>query len=218
MKRSTADVARHRCRKILSRFRRTYPVAKCSLTYRNPLQLLLSTILSAQCTDNRVNQVTPALFAKYRTAADFARARQGDLESLIRSTGFYKSKARSIQAACADIVALHNGRVPDSMEKLVTLRGVGRKTASVVLGNAFGKAEGIAVDTHVMRLTQRMGITRQKTPEKIEHDLMAIVPRADWIEFTHYFIAHGRARCMARNPDCQHCEVAALCPKIGVQK
>lgn len=177
----------------------------------------MATILSAQCTDERVNQVTPALFARYHTAADYANAPAGDLEEMIRSTGFYRNKARALRECCRAIADRHNGNVPATMDELVALPGVGRKTANVVLGVAFGKAEGIVVDTHVARLARRLGLTRQTNPEKIEADLMKIVPRNDWIDFSHLLIWHGRKRCNARRPDCIQCEVANLCPKIGVK-
>ncbi len=208
---------RSRAAKLLARLRRAYPDAKCSLDHSNPLQLLVATILSAQCTDDRVNIVTKDLFRKYRSADDFAKAPPGVLEQDIRSTGFYKNKARSLRACCADIVAIHGGRVPDTMDALTALAGVGRKTANVILATAFGKAEGIAVDTHVTRLSQRLGLTRHTEPEKIERDLMALVPPRNWDSLSLLLIFHGRRRCMARNPDCEHCEVAALCPKIGVK-
>jgi len=203
-----------RAGKIIKKLRLAYPDAECALHHANPLQLLIATILSAQCTDERVNKVTPALFAKYRTAADFAAA--GDLEEMIRSTGFFRNKAKSIRNCCRAIAVHHAGRVPDTMAELIQLDGCGRKTASVVLGVAFGKAEGIVVDTHVARLSYRLGLTRQKTPEKIEQALMKILPRQDWIDFSHLLIWHGRKRCNARKPDCEHCEVKSLCPKIGV--
>jgi endonuclease III len=196
--------------------RRAYPDYRCALDHADPLQLLVATILSAQCTDVRVNQVTPTLFAKYRTAAEFAAAPPGELEAIIRPTGFFRNKARSIRRACRAIAERHGGRVPDTLAELTALDGVGRKTASVVLGVAYGKAEGIVVDTHVMRLSRRMGLTRQTTPEKIERSLMKIVPRKDWIDFSHLLIWHGRRRCMARKPDCPDCEVRQRCPKIGV--
>jgi len=207
-----------RCRAILRRLRAAYPDAQCALHHQNPLQLLVATILSAQCTDERVNLVTPALFQKYRTADDFAGARSGELEAMIRSTGFFRSKARAIRNCCRGIVDRHGGQVPETLDELVQLDGIGRKTANVVLGVAYGKAEGIVVDTHVSRLSQRMGLTRQTVPEKIETDLMPIVPRKDWIDFGHLFIWHGRKRCTARKPDCIQCEVARLCPKIGVNR
>ncbi len=206
-----------RAKKIIQNLRRAYPDAHCALDHRNPLQLLVATILSAQCTDVRVNMVTPALFAKYRTAADFAAAPAEELENLIRSTGFFRNKARSIRNCCRTLVDLHDGKVPDTLPALVSLDGIGRKTANVVLGVAYGKAEGIVVDTHVARLSRRMGLTRQRTPEKIEQALIQIVPRADWIDFSHLLIWHGRKRCNARRPDCIQCEVAGVCPKIGVE-
>jgi len=205
-----------RAEKIIRKLRRTYPEARCALDHRSPLQLLVATILSAQCTDARVNLVTPALFAQYRTAADFAAAPAGELEGLIRSTGFFRNKARSIRACCRALADQYGGRVPDTLDALVRLDGVGRKTANVVLGVAYGRAEGVVVDTHVARLSRRLGLTRQRTPEKIEAALMAIVPRRDWIDFSHLLIWHGRKRCTARRPDCLECEVADLCPKIGV--
>ncbi len=205
-----------RAKKIIRELRRTYPDAHCALHHRNPLQLLVATILSAQCTDARVNLVTPALFETYRTAAEFAAAPPGELEAFIRSTGFFRNKARSIRACCRALAEHHGGRVPESLDVLIQLDGIGRKTANVVLGVAYGKAEGIVVDTHVSRLSRRLGLTRQRTPEKIEAALMEIVPLSDWIDFSHLLIWHGRNRCQARRPDCRQCEVAALCPKIGV--
>lgn len=205
------------CKKIIQKLRRAYPDAQCALHHRNPLELLVATILSAQCTDERVNQVTPALFAKYRRAADYANAPAGELEEMIRSTGFYRNKARALRECCRAIADRHGGKVPATMEELVALPGVGRKTANVILGVAFGIAEGIVVDTHVARLARRMGLTRQAQPEKIEADLMKIVPRGDWIDFSHLLIWHGRKRCNARRPDCIQCEVSTLCPKIGVK-
>ena len=205
-----------RCRTILLRLRAAYPTARCALRHKNPLQLLIATILSAQCTDERVNMVTPALFRRYRTASDFATAKPGQLEAMIRSTGFFRNKARSIRNCCRAIAKQYSGKVPETLDELVQLDGIGRKTANVVLGVAYGKAEGIVVDTHVARLSRRMGLTRQMTPEKIEQALMKIVPRKDWIDFSHLLIWHGRNRCTARKPDCVHCEVTALCPKIGV--
>jgi len=191
---------------------RVYPDAHCELDFADPLQLLLATILSAQCTDKRVNIVTPALFKAYRTAAQFAAAPMEDLENAVKTTGFYRSKAKSIQATCADIVAKHGGKVPQTMEELTALRGVGRKTANVVLGNAFGKNEGVVVDTHVSRLSQRLGLTKQTTPEKIEQDLIKLIPRDRWTDFSHWLIWHGRRRCTARKPDCDGCEIQSLCP------
>jgi endonuclease-3 len=206
-----------RCRAILRRLRAAYPDVRCALHHDNALQLLIATILSAQCTDARVNLVTPALFKRYRTAANFATGQPAELESLIRSTGFFRNKARSIRNCCHGIVEKHGGKVPDTLSELIQLDGIGRKTANVVLGVAYGKAEGIVVDTHVMRLSRRLRLTRQTTPEKIEQALMKVVPREDWIDFSHLLIWHGRKRCNARRPDCIQCEVAHLCPKIGVR-
>lgn len=196
---------------------RTYPEAHCELNYSNPLELLVATILSAQCTDKRVNQVTADLFRKYRGAADYAKAHTATLEEDIKSTGFYRNKARSLQRCCQALVAQHDGQVPTSMAELTQLEGVGRKTANVVLGNAFGLSEGIVVDTHVARLAQRLGLTTATQPEKIEQALMQLVPRDRWTLFSHWLIWHGRRRCFARNPDCAGCEVQKLCPRHGVK-
>ena len=189
-----------------------YPGARCELDFRNPLELLVATILSAQCTDKRVNMVTPALFKKYRRAKDYANASQAELENAIRSTGFYRNKAKSIRGAMCAIAEEHNSKVPETMEALHALPGVGRKTANVVLGNAFGKDEGIVVDTHVARLSQRIGMTNHKDADKIERDLMKLVPREHWTDWSHWLIWHGRRRCFARKPDCSQCEVFQLCP------
>ena len=199
-------------KQLIKLFPKIYPDAHCELDFKNPLQLLVATILSAQCTDKRVNLVTPRLFAKYKSAGAFARAKPNELEDEIRSTGFFRNKARSIRAAAAAIEKDHQGRVPETMEELRQLPGVGRKTANVVLGNAFGKDEGIVVDTHVARLSQRLGLTRQSDPEKIERDLMKIIPREHWTNWSHWLIWHGRRRCFARKPDCANCEVFRLCP------
>ncbi|MGA2246199.1 MAG: endonuclease III [Verrucomicrobiota bacterium] len=207
-----------RARKITGALERAYPIAHCELNFSNPLELLVATILSAQCTDKRVNIVTLDLFKKYRSARDFAGADLAGLQNDIRSTGFYKNKARNLKSACAEIVARHGGRVPQSMEELVQLRGVGRKTANVVLGNAFGINVGIVVDTHIGRLSHRLGLTSQRAPEKIEQDLMVLVPRQKWTLFSHLLIWHGRRRCLARKPDCANCELLGLCPRIGVKE
>jgi endonuclease-3 len=204
--------------KLLADLSRTYPDAHCELDYGNPLELLVATILSAQCTDKRVNKVTPALFACCKTAVDYVALRASELERLIQSTGFFRNKAKAIQAACKGIMEKHGGRVPETMEALTSLHGVGRKTANVILGSAFGRNEGVVVDTHVARLSQRLGLTKQKTPEKIEADLMRLVPREQWTMFSHWLIWHGRRRCYARGPDCAQCELAAMCPRIGVPK
>ena len=205
-----------RAKKIITSLRVAYPDFHCALNHANPLQLLVATILSAQCTDKRVNQVTPELFAKYRTAIAFATAPISELEKLIRPTGFFRNKAKSIHNCCRSIVKKHAGKVPDTMAELIQLAGCGRKTANVVLGVAYHKAEGIVVDTHVHRLSRRLGFTQQNTPEKIEQDLMQNVPQTDWIDFSHLLIWHGRHRCFARKPDCDNCELIELCPQIGV--
>ena len=207
---------KRRAATVLRRLAKAYPDAHCALDHTSPLELLVATILSAQCTDARVNMVTPHLFAKYKTAADYARSPRGVLEREIRSTGFFNAKAKSIRAACAAIAAEHGGRVPDTMEKLLPLPGVGRKTANVVLGNAFGKDEGFVVDTHVGRLSRRLGFTRQTDPVKVEEDLNALVPKGRRTMGAHLLIAHGRTICTARKPLCGDCPVDPLCPKIGV--
>ncbi|MCX8089919.1 MAG: endonuclease III [Verrucomicrobiae bacterium] len=206
---------RQRVRQLITALRRTYPNAHCELAYSNPLELLIATILSAQCTDKRVNMVTAELFKKYRTAADYANAPLAELEQDIKTTGFYRNKARNIQACCRALVERHGGEVPRTMEALTALDGVGRKTANVVLGNAFGINDGIVVDTHVVRLARRLGLSRQTDPNKIEQDLMQLVPRPDWTLFSHWLIWHGRRRCFARKPDCAQCELARLCPSAG---
>ena len=205
-----------RTRQIISKLKKTYPDAHCELDHANPLQLLIATILSAQCTDARVNKVTPALFARCRTARDFSEISATELENLIRTTGFFRSKAKSIRGCATALVKDHGGEVPQTMEHLHQLPGVGRKTANVVLGNAFNLAEGIVVDTHVGRLSRRMGLTRQHDPVKVEQALVKIVPREDWTLFSHLLIWHGRRRCSARKPDCSQCEISTLCPKRGV--
>lgn len=210
---NTAKAAR--LKKILAGLQRTYPDAHCELNFASPLQLLIATILSAQCTDKRVNLVTAELFRKYRSAADYANADLAALEQDIKSTGFYRNKAKNIKACCRALVEKHGGEVPRTMAELTQLDGVGRKTANVVLGNAFGLNEGIVVDTHVTRLVNRLGLTRQTDAEKIEQELMPLVPRAQWALFSHWLIWHGRRRCDARKPDCAGCEIAKLCPSAG---
>lgn len=207
---------KQRAAALVDALRSVYPQAHCELVFSNPLELLVATILSAQCTDKRVNIVTETLFARYRTARDYANASQEEMEEAVHSTGFYRNKAKNIRAMAADLVANYSGKVPDEMDQLTALAGVGRKTANVVLGNAFGKNEGVVVDTHVSRLSQRLGLTKSKTPEKIESDLMALVPQEEWTNFSHWLIWHGRRRCTARNPDCEGCEVRALCPSAGL--
>ena len=204
--------ASERVQKLIAAFQKVYPDAHCELDFKTPLQLLIATILSAQCTDKRVNLVTPKLFARYRNAADFAKAPPSQLEEQIRSTGFFRSKTKSIKGATSAIVEKHRGQVPSTMEELHALPGVGRKTANVVLGNAFHRDEGIVVDTHVIRLSNRLRLTKQIDAEKIETDLMKVVPRKYWTIWSHWLIWHGRRRCFARLPDCRRCEVFALCP------
>ena len=203
---------RGRVAQLVEIFPEVYPSAHCELDYKNPLQLLIATILSAQCTDKRVNMVTPALFKKYPKAIDYAKAAPRELENAIKSTGFFRNKTKSIRAATSTIARKFGGRVPETMDELRELPGVGRKTANVVLGNAFGKNEGIVVDTHVARLSQRLGLTKHKDPEKIERDLMKLVPREHWTNWSHCLIWHGRRRCFARKPDCSQCEILRLCP------
>jgi endonuclease III len=197
---------------IIARLRAAHPDAACELIHDGPLQLLMATILSAQCTDQRVNMVTPTLFARYPTAVAFAEADRAELEEIIHSTGFYRNKAAHIQTAAQRIVAEHGGEVPSDMKQLLQLRGVARKTANVVLGVGYGIAEGVVVDTHVKRISGRLGLTQETTPEKIEQDLMNLVPREDWIDLSHLLIFHGRRICDARKPDCANCPLADLCP------
>jgi endonuclease-3 len=210
-----ADPLKSRARGIVRALARAYPDAACALVHTDALQLLIATILSAQCTDARVNMVTPALFARYPDAAAFAAADRADLERIIQSTGFFRNKARSIQLCCQAIVEKHGGQVPSTMEELTPLPGVGRKTANVVLGSAFD-VPGIPVDTHVSRLSRRMGLTSETDPVKIERDLMGLVPKKDWTMFGHRMIHHGRKVCHARRPRCSDCALANLCPKVGV--
>ena len=206
---------RARARKIVRLLARLYPDAHCALDYETPLQLLIATILSAQCTDRRVNLVTPALFAHYTSVKAFAEAEPRELETAIASTGFFRNKARNIIACCRDLAAHHNGQIPDVMEELVELPGIGRKTANVILGNAFD-VPGITVDTHVGRVSRRLGLTTHTAPEKVERDLMDLIPKKEWTMFSHRMIFHGRQVCHARNPKCDECLLAKVCPKIGV--
>jgi endonuclease-3 len=201
---------------ILPILKRTYPEAKCSLDHRSPLELIVATILSAQSTDERVNIVTKSLFKKYRTAADYARVPQEELERDIHSTGFYRNKAKSLRAMAAALIERHGGKVPQTMDELTALAGVGRKTANVVLGNAFCQNIGVVVDTHVTRVSWRLGLTKQKDAEKIEQDLMPIVPQADWTLFSHLLIFHGRSICQARNPRCEECPLRQHCPSAEI--
>jgi endonuclease-3 len=217
MPRETIAVKTVRLNKIIDGFQKAYPDAHCELDYANPLQLLIAVILSAQCTDKRVNMITPALFKKYHTAKDFADAPRTELEQLIKSAGFFHSKAKNIQNCCRKLVELHGGEVPRTMEELIQLDGVGRKTANVVLGNAFDVVVGVIVDTHAIRLSHRLGLVTERTPEKIELALMKLLPEKYWLLFSHWLVWHGRRRCYARRPDCGNCEVLKWCPRIGVK-
>ena len=201
---------------IIKRLKKAYPDAHCALVHTNPFELLIATILSAQCTDVRVNIVTADLFRKYRGPEDFLNVAQTELEKDIHSTGFFRNKAKNIQAACKRIIEVYGSKVPQTMDDLLTLGGVARKTANVVMGNAFGIASGVVVDTHVSRLSQRLGLTNEKTPEKIERSLAELVPKKDWVMFPHWMIYHGRQICDARKPKCDDCPLTDICPKIGV--
>lgn len=207
--------AGQRIRPIIARLRRRYPEAKCALDHQNPLELLVATILSAQCTDARVNLVTKDLFARYRTAVDYANAIPAVFEQEIKSTGFFRNKTRSILAMAQALMERHGGRVPNTMAELTALPGVGRKTANVVLGTAFGINEGVVVDTHVSRIANRLQLTRQHDPVKVEQDLMKLVPRKEWSDFSHLLIHHGRQICEARKPKCEMCPVNDLCPSAA---
>ena len=211
MPRETTSQKLERTRAIIAGLRKAYPDAHCELNYTNPLELLVATILSAQCTDKQVNIVTENLFKKYRSAKAFAAALLSELEQDIKRIGLYRAKAKNIQSACRDLVEKHNGEVPRTMEELTALAGVGRKTANVVLGNAYNINIGIVVDTHVARLSHRLNLTSKSTPEKIEGALQQLVPRDEWCLFSHLLIWHGRRRCYARTPDCPNCEIKHLC-------
>jgi endonuclease-3 len=212
----TTDPRRLHARRIVGRLARLYPDANCALDYDNPLQLLVATILSAQCTDARVNLVTPALFTRYPDADAFATAVPRELHQLLRSVNFYRNKTRSIIKCCRQLVERHGGQVPRTMEELVPLHGIGRKTANVILSNGFG-VPGIVVDTHLGRLARRMGLTTETNPVKVERDLMGLLPRRQWSMFSHRMIIHGRQVCHARKPDCAGCALARICPKEGVE-
>ena len=205
-----------RVRDIIRLLRKHYPESRTALEFHNPFEILVATILAAQCTDERVNKVTPGLFRKYPAPAHFARADRGELEGMIRSTGFFRNKAKNIIGAARVIVEEFGGVVPETMDELVTLPGVARKTANIVLSAGFGKAEGIAVDTHARRLSQRLGLSRQSDPDKIERDLLAIIPKKDWLDFNSLLVDHGRAVCQARKPRCPECFLRRLCPSAGV--
>ncbi|MEI6192900.1 MAG: endonuclease III [Verrucomicrobiota bacterium] len=216
MPRETAAAKKERTMKIIAALRRTYPTAHCELNFASPLQLLVATILSAQCTDKRVNIVTAELFKKYRSARDFAEAPLADIKEAVKTTGFFRNKAKNIKACCAALVEKFGGEVPRTMEELHALAGVGRKTANVVLGNAFDINVGVVVDTHVTRLGNRLGLVRGTDAVKLEQELIKIVPQEDWTLFSHWLIWHGRRRCAARKPDCANCEIQNLCPQVGV--
>ena len=207
-----------RTQRLLAVLKRTYPDAHCELNFENPLQLLVATILSAQCTDKRVNLVTAELFKKYKTARDFAAAPLADIEEAVRTTGFFRNKAKNIKACCAALVEKFSGEVPRTIDELHALAGVGRKTANVVLGNVFNINVGVVVDTHVTRLSNRLGLAKGTDAVKLEQDLVKLVPQNDWCLFSHLLIWHGRRRCDARKPDCENCEIKNLCPQIGVNK
>ena len=210
---STPSAAeQQRARAIMAELRALYPDAKCSLDFTTPLELLVATILSAQCTDERVNQVTAKLFQKYRTAADYANAAPEELEQDVKQTGFYRNKAKNIRAAGTMLVERFNGEVPREMAQLIQLPGVARKTANVVMGNAYGIVEGVVVDTHVGRIARRLGLTESEDPVKVEQDLMALLPQSDWLDLSHMLIYHGRAICQARKPLCEQCSLVPLCP------
>jgi len=203
---------KERTAEIIKRLKKAYPDAHCALNHTNPFELLIATILSAQCTDRQVNIVTADLFRKFRKPQDYLDVSQEELEKEIRSIGFFRSKAKNIRAASEKIITEFGGKVPDSMDELLRLNGVGRKTANVVLGNAFGIASGVVVDTHVERLSQRLGLTKNKTPDKIERDLEKLVPKKDWVMFSHWLIFHGRQICQARKPKCTECVLGDICP------
>jgi endonuclease-3 len=216
MPRENHQALQKRLAEIIAALKSAYPGAHCELNYSNPLELLIATILSAQCNDKQVNIVTANLFRKYRTAEDFANADPAQFESEIKRIGLYRNKAKNIQACCRKLIEHHGGQVPDDMAALIKLDGVGRKTANVVLGNAFNINCGIVVDTHVARLSARLALTREKTPEKIEQTLFKLVPQREWTLFSHLLIWHGRRRCYARSPDCAHCEIRTHCPRRGL--
>jgi endonuclease-3 len=214
-KRPSLDL-KAQARQVVRLLKRLYPDATCALVHANPFELLIATVLSAQCTDKRVNMVTPALFRRYPDARSLAGANQEDLEELIRSTGFFRSKAKNIKAMAAALAEQHDGELPRDVDVLTKLAGVGRKTANVVLGTAYGIASGVVVDTHVKRLAFRLGLTSRKQPTQIEQDLMSVVPRTEWVNLSHRLIHHGRQVCLARKPRCTQCGLASICPKCGV--
>jgi endonuclease III len=208
---------KERVLKIMAKLRKVYPNAKCALDFSNPWELLVATILSAQCTDKRVNLVTPALFKKYKTPEEYSKMKPEELEDYIRTTGFYRNKGKNIRGAAKEIAERFGGTVPNKLEDLLPLPGVGRKTANVILGNAYG-IPGITVDTHMIRLNWRLGLTKNTDPVKIEHDLMPLVPQKEWTKYSHLIIHHGRNRCFARKPDCPNCEIRNLCPSRDIAR
>ena len=210
------DDRKQRALKIARQLAKTYADAECALKHDNPFQLLAATILSAQCTDERVNMVTPALFAKYPTPAALAASKQADVEKIIQSTGFFRAKAANLRGMAQALVEQFGGELPRTLDEMVTLPGVGRKTANVVLGTAFGLPTGVVVDTHVKRLTRLLGLTKHLDPVKIEHDLAALLPKSEWINFSHRLIHHGRRICNARKPNCPECPLLKLCPRVGL--
>ncbi len=213
---SRTDDRKQQALKIAQGLEENYRVAICALHHQNPFELLAATILSAQCTDERVNMVTPALFAKYPTPAKLAAATQADVEMIVKSTGFFRSKAANLIGMAQGLMTQFNGELPRTLEEMITLPGVGRKTANVVLGTAFGIATGVVVDTHVKRITRLLGLTQQKTPEKIEQDLQTLLPKFEWINFSHRLIHHGRRICIARRPKCEQCPLLSLCQRVGL--
>ena len=217
VRRESASARSSRAKTLVQRLREAYPDAHCSLDFASPFQLVIATILSAQCTDKRVNMVTPELFRRWPDAATLAGAKQRDLEAVIRSTGFFRAKAKSLLGCARALVDRHGGEVPRTIDELVRLPGVGRKTANVVLGTAFGIASGVVVDTHVGRISRRLGLTRAADAVRAERDLVRVVPRENWIEFSHWLIEHGRGVCSARRPVCDDCSLLDLCPRVSVK-
>lgn len=215
---TSADDRKPRALKIARVLAKTYADAECALHHDNPFQLLAATILSAQCTDERVNMVTPSLFAKYPTPAALARAKQSDVEKIVQSTGFFRSKSANLIGMAQGLMEHFGGELPRTLDEMISLPGVGRKTANVVLGTAFGLPTGVVVDTHVKRITKLLGLTKNKTPEKIEFDLQQLLPKSEWINFSHRLIHHGRRICIARRPKCEDCPLLTLCPRVGLPK
>lgn len=209
--------AQRHANRVIRQLKKDYPHAECALNYETPVQLLVATILSAQCTDERVNLVTAKLFKKYPTAHDLAKASIPSLEKMVQSAGFYRNKAKNIKACCQSLVKEHSGEVPQDLNALVKLAGVGRKTANVVLGTAFGIPTGVVVDTHVGRISRRLGLTEKTDPVKVERELNALLPQKEWIDYSHRMIYHGRAICKARKPDCNGCHFKKFCPQVGVE-